>query len=174
MGKSSRAGRDVGRSLSFDGDALTSVIAPPPCGGEGGVSRSTAPRRRSRPAMQRGPWKGLGRGGHRCTRIRRILAKPYDQSRQSTLLASARAWSPPSPQPLPREGGGAYRYLPTLSFTPSGPALPGNEKIVYIAPQQACRKGQHRLGPRRRPACANHKAIAPLRRRPGTTFACQP
>jgi hypothetical protein len=31
---------------------------PPPRGGEGGVSRSTAPRRRSRPAMQRGPWEG--------------------------------------------------------------------------------------------------------------------
>ena len=37
-----------------------SRISPPPRGGEGGVSRSTAPRRRSRPAMQRGPWKGSG------------------------------------------------------------------------------------------------------------------
>jgi hypothetical protein len=35
----------------------------PPRGGEGGVSRSIAPRRRSRPAMQRGPWKGLGERG---------------------------------------------------------------------------------------------------------------
>ncbi|MEF8714264.1 MAG: transposase [Accumulibacter sp.] len=36
----------------------------PPRGGEGGVSRSTAPRRRSRPAMQRGPWKGPGGEGN--------------------------------------------------------------------------------------------------------------
>ncbi len=32
----------------------------PLAGGEGGVSRSTAPRRRSRPAMQRGLWEGSG------------------------------------------------------------------------------------------------------------------
>ncbi len=83
---------------------VTSVIASPPCGGEGGVSRSTAPRRRSRPAMQRGPWKGLGRGGDRCTQIRQILAKAHGQGRQSALLASA-SMDPPLPQPLPHEGG---------------------------------------------------------------------
>jgi hypothetical protein len=48
--------------LGFDVEVAYAIHESPlpPRGGEGGVSRSTAPRRRSRPAMQRGPWEGSG------------------------------------------------------------------------------------------------------------------
>ncbi|KFB76265.1 MAG: hypothetical protein AW06_002687 [Candidatus Accumulibacter cognatus] len=72
---------------------MTSVITPPPSWG-----------------------RGWGEGSHRCTRIRRTLAKAHGQSRRSALLASARAWMPPLPQPLPREGGGELRNGPRASL----------------------------------------------------------
>jgi CRP/FNR family transcriptional regulator len=45
-------------NLRMSRDEIGSYL--PLAGGEGGVSRSTAPRRRSRPAMQRGPWEVPG------------------------------------------------------------------------------------------------------------------
>ncbi len=71
----------VGQSPLFNGDALTSVITPPPLRG-----------------------RGWGRGGHRCTRIHPILVKRS----VSRLCWHLRAWMPPLPQPLPRKGGGEY------------------------------------------------------------------
>ena len=84
----------------------------PPRGGEGGVSRSTAPRRRSRPAMQRGPWKGLGHDFVKT--LRKHIARVV-----SLLCWHASAWTPPLPQPLPREGGGEPSVPPnTFIHTP--------------------------------------------------------
>jgi hypothetical protein len=82
------------------------VIAPPPCAGEGGVSRSTALRRRSRPALQRGPREGLGERGPSFTRIRRILAKAQGQvvSRIGWPLRGHRCPSPPTLPPARGEG----------------------------------------------------------------------
>ncbi len=103
-------------------------MAPLPlAGSEGGVSRSTAPRRRSRPAMQRGPWKGGERGAsmpsqmsaEQTDRFGDVLSQGFDE-----FVCN----DGPLPQPLPREGGGVItdvnasplnkRPRPTLSIAP--------------------------------------------------------
>jgi hypothetical protein len=120
----------VDRSPLFDGEALTSVIAPPPCGGEGGVSRSTAPRRRSRPAMPRGPWNegGVSRSTAPRRRSRPAMPRgPWNEGGVSRSTAPRRRSRPAMPRGPWNEGGVSRSTAPRRRSRPAMPRGPWKE-----------------------------------------------
>ena len=66
---------------------VTDRLPSPLAGGEGGVLRSIAPRRRSRPAMQRGPWEGAfmpsRRPAGQTDGSGHVLSQQFDQLKDS-------------------------------------------------------------------------------------------
>jgi hypothetical protein len=102
------ANESVGRSALFDRDAFTSVITPPPLWGRrrGFAEHCSAPPQPARDAARAVEWVG-GEGAIVAHEFVKSLRKHMARA-VSRLCWHLRAWMPPLPQPLPREGGGEY------------------------------------------------------------------
>lgn len=68
----------VGKSTLPVTDERSEHEVSPPAKGEGGVSWSTAPRRRSRPAVQSRPWAGLGEVGQKVGAGETVVRVPVN------------------------------------------------------------------------------------------------
>jgi hypothetical protein len=125
--------------------SLVSIVAPPTpredlmhCVVSGYRNRTPLPHRQWGYHSAKPGW---GRGGHRCTRIRQILAKAHGQSRQVCSAGICEGMDAPSPPtPPPRGGRGA---IGTSQHFHSHPGLPCLNPAI-VTPAQGSRESSTR------------------------------